>query len=366
MQDLNYAVKEKQTDEHNVIDEAIRDQAEVFPIIPGHSLTCQGYTVFSVPVGVLYRPSEAKIKNAQKKDYLGQAKLIAATDAKDGFTGFTGAEIKKASEPVRSPTTTTSPSMAGSNSAFATHQMVKTDLAKSKSTRGRARSDADISTTSDPTSKRDRFAQPFPVKQGGAAQMKQYLPPTPPSESDLIAAREERQMIRSRSQPATSTRMSTRTDRSSGSSDYTPPPRPRLNSVRDEEESSIRRTKSTRATPQMGRSMSRSQSRREPFRGRRRNNEDEEGVYDFYDDYYDEKSDSLAPTMPGRSATLRRMDTRTSRSRNSSTSRGGRSRNEDDDYGGVYSDEDDEFEMITPKRSEITKVFIVYREILIY
>lgn len=55
----------------------------------------KGYTVFSVPVGVIYRPSEAKIKNAQKKDYLGQAKLIAATDAKDGFTGFTGAEIKK-------------------------------------------------------------------------------------------------------------------------------------------------------------------------------------------------------------------------------------------------------------------------------
>lgn len=82
MQDLAYAAKEKQTDEHTVIDEAIRDQAE-------------GYTVFSVPVGVLYRPSDAKIKNAQKKDYLGQAKLIAATDAKDGFTGFTGAEIKK-------------------------------------------------------------------------------------------------------------------------------------------------------------------------------------------------------------------------------------------------------------------------------
>jgi hypothetical protein len=58
-------------------------------------LKIKGYTVFSVPVGVIYRPSEAKIKNAQKKDYLGQAKLIAATDAKDGFTGFTGAEIKK-------------------------------------------------------------------------------------------------------------------------------------------------------------------------------------------------------------------------------------------------------------------------------
>jgi hypothetical protein len=51
-------------------------------------------------VGVIYRPSDAKIKNAQKKDYLGQAKLIAATDAKDGFTGFTGAEIKKVCTPL--------------------------------------------------------------------------------------------------------------------------------------------------------------------------------------------------------------------------------------------------------------------------
>ena len=87
MQDLAYAAKEKQTDEHAVIEEAIRDQAE-------------GYTVFSVPVGVIYRPSDAKIKNAQKKDYLGQAKLIAATDAKDGFTGFTGAEIKRVIPPL--------------------------------------------------------------------------------------------------------------------------------------------------------------------------------------------------------------------------------------------------------------------------
>ena len=55
----------------------------------------KGYTVFSVPVGVIYRPSEAKIKNAKKRDYLGQAQLIAATEASDGFTGFTGAEIKK-------------------------------------------------------------------------------------------------------------------------------------------------------------------------------------------------------------------------------------------------------------------------------
>jgi hypothetical protein len=41
------------------------------------------------------------MKNAQKKDYLGQAKLIAATDARDGFTGFTGAEIKKVAPPAK-------------------------------------------------------------------------------------------------------------------------------------------------------------------------------------------------------------------------------------------------------------------------
>jgi hypothetical protein len=90
MQDLQYAQKEKQTPEHDVIEEAIRDNAT-------------GYTVFSVPVGVIFRISEDKIKNAQKKDYLGSAKLIAATDAKDEFTGFTGAEIKKVPPPFPIP-----------------------------------------------------------------------------------------------------------------------------------------------------------------------------------------------------------------------------------------------------------------------
>jgi hypothetical protein len=93
MKDLEFALKEKQTEEHTVIDEAIRDKAEVCSHL--YTSNRKAYTVFSVPVGVIYRPSEAKIKNAQKKDYLGEAKLIAATDARDGFTGFTGAEIKK-------------------------------------------------------------------------------------------------------------------------------------------------------------------------------------------------------------------------------------------------------------------------------
>jgi len=49
MEELEDAASQKATEEHSVIDEAIRDGGE-------------GYTVFSIPVGVLYRPSENKLK----------------------------------------------------------------------------------------------------------------------------------------------------------------------------------------------------------------------------------------------------------------------------------------------------------------
>ncbi|KIK68996.1 hypothetical protein GYMLUDRAFT_1001610 [Collybiopsis luxurians FD-317 M1] len=75
--DMQEAKKDKATDEHNVIDDAIADRGE-------------GYTVFSIPVGVLYRPSEKKLKNAVSKNYMGKAVLIAASDSRDAFTGFTG------------------------------------------------------------------------------------------------------------------------------------------------------------------------------------------------------------------------------------------------------------------------------------
>ncbi|CAK3920482.1 Neutrophil cytosol factor 2 [Lecanosticta acicola] len=67
MQDLIYATREKMVPDHDVIDEAIREQAE-------------GYTVFSIPVGVVYRPNEAKVKNLKTKDYLGRARLVAQQD----------------------------------------------------------------------------------------------------------------------------------------------------------------------------------------------------------------------------------------------------------------------------------------------
>ncbi|KAJ6558446.1 NADPH oxidase regulator NoxR [Mycena vulgaris] len=75
--DMEEAKRVKATDEHNVIDDAIQDRGE-------------GYTVFSIPVGVLYRPSEKKLNNAKTKDYMGKAKLIAASDSRDTTVGFSG------------------------------------------------------------------------------------------------------------------------------------------------------------------------------------------------------------------------------------------------------------------------------------
>ncbi|KAI9571706.1 hypothetical protein HD554DRAFT_2168957 [Boletus coccyginus] len=77
MVDMREASRIKVTDEHSVIDEAMRDRGE-------------GYTVFSIPVGVLYHPSQNKLKNSKSKDYLGKAKLVAASDSNDAFTEFTG------------------------------------------------------------------------------------------------------------------------------------------------------------------------------------------------------------------------------------------------------------------------------------
>jgi len=77
MLELQDAARQKATEEHNVIDEAIRDRGE-------------GYTVFSIPVGVLYRPSEMKLKNAKTRDFLGKAKLVATENPNEAYTTFSG------------------------------------------------------------------------------------------------------------------------------------------------------------------------------------------------------------------------------------------------------------------------------------
>ncbi|KAI5118279.1 hypothetical protein M0805_006020 [Coniferiporia weirii] len=82
LEDMQAARAEKATDEHNVIDDAITDRGE-------------GYTVFSIPVGVLYRPSENKLKNAKTKDYMGKAKLIATSSVEEAYTEFSGVTRKQ-------------------------------------------------------------------------------------------------------------------------------------------------------------------------------------------------------------------------------------------------------------------------------
>ncbi|KAI6125538.1 hypothetical protein EV401DRAFT_1080486 [Pisolithus croceorrhizus] len=73
MNDLEQAGKEKSTTEHEIIDHAIRDRGE-------------RYTIFSVPVGVLYRPPEQKLRNFRSKDYLGKVKLVVRSDVDDIHT----------------------------------------------------------------------------------------------------------------------------------------------------------------------------------------------------------------------------------------------------------------------------------------
>ncbi|KAG8530004.1 uncharacterized protein KY384_005486 [Bacidia gigantensis] len=65
--DLRYAAKEKETADHDVIDEAIQEGAEEF-------------TVFSIGVGIVYRPNSAKVKNLKTRDYLGKARVVAAAE----------------------------------------------------------------------------------------------------------------------------------------------------------------------------------------------------------------------------------------------------------------------------------------------
>ncbi|ELU38621.1 NADPH oxidase regulator NoxR [Rhizoctonia solani AG-1 IA] len=94
MQDLLAAQKEKSTPEHDVIDDAIREQGE-------------GYTVFSIPVGVLFRPNPNKIKNLKTKDYLGKARLISRDGSKyEAFDGVDPSELAFGRE--RPPLTATS------------------------------------------------------------------------------------------------------------------------------------------------------------------------------------------------------------------------------------------------------------------
>ncbi|ODV88473.1 hypothetical protein CANCADRAFT_4613 [Tortispora caseinolytica NRRL Y-17796] len=84
MNDLCYAQKEKVTQSHDVIDEAITEQGE-------------GYTVFSVPTGVIYRPAELKVRNLAPKDFIGRSKSLAGSPKLNGASINRSASIAASS-----------------------------------------------------------------------------------------------------------------------------------------------------------------------------------------------------------------------------------------------------------------------------
>lgn len=87
LQDLQEASRDKAIDDHKVIDEAIRDRGEgymVFSVVRSYSSHPPPPFVVSLtnhfkPVGVLYRPSEKKLKNAAQRDFLGKPVRTVAT-----------------------------------------------------------------------------------------------------------------------------------------------------------------------------------------------------------------------------------------------------------------------------------------------
>lgn len=61
--DLYFAQKAKMTEEHSVVDQAIRDRGE-------------GYSVYSIPPGILFRPPEYKVQQLRGGGYTGTATCI--------------------------------------------------------------------------------------------------------------------------------------------------------------------------------------------------------------------------------------------------------------------------------------------------
>ncbi|KAF3064727.1 Neutrophil cytosol factor 2 [Daldinia childiae] len=220
LQDLNFAVKEKVVEDHNVIDEAIREEAE-------------GYTVFSIPVGVVYRPNEAKVRNLKTKDYLGKARLVAASDRANAFTGFAGSEIKNAGRAAEKD------DRPADNISFAATNLVKPGLQSRRQ-------------QSEPPAGRNAF------------------PPTPPPENDKPAAMTRAASVRNGPKPMPA-RLNIPEPSKSNRYD-------KMNSPRSERKAPSRSASEMRSPP-------RSFSRAEQPRMRRSRNEDDgypEDVYDMY------------------------------------------------------------------------------------
>ncbi|EDU51096.1 NADPH oxidase regulator [Pyrenophora tritici-repentis] len=296
LQDLSFAAKEKVVPDHDVIDEAIREEAD-------------GYTVFSIPVGIVYRPNEAKVKNLKTKDYLGKARLVAASDRANAFTGFAGAEMKKGGQAATDDRTEDKISYAATN-------LVKPEL------QSRARQQ------SEPPMNRNMF------------------PPTPPPETDRRGGERGSGGRAADAAPSNAPMSRAQSVRGGG-----PKPQPlnlgraAFDPPRDEpprrqptQRSASERPPPTRSESQRDRGdrSDRSQrgSQRERERSRRRGSDE-----DILDDYYE--NDPYPPSRGSRGA-----NTRSKQARRPAYIE----EEEEDDYDG--SDLDDaEFEMMSRSKS---------------
>ncbi|KAK3374873.1 hypothetical protein B0H63DRAFT_258607 [Podospora didyma] len=285
MQDLNYASKEKLPGkDHDVIDEAIKEEA-------------QGYTVFSIPVGVVYRPNEAKVRNLKPKDYLGKARLVAASDRGNAFTGFAGSEIKSiglGGSEVKDDRPTESLSFAATN-------LVKPGLQSRRQ-------------QSEPPSSRNVF------------------PPTPPPENDKPAQMSRGQSIRNGPKPVPS-KLNLENTRGNDRYEKTSP-------------DDYQRPRPARAASASAAGPSRGYSQRDGP-GRRRDDDDDAYNDDFYDMY---QTNSGNGNNGG---------SRSSRGQKSSRS-GGRDRYiEEEDEGSDYDDasfDEGDFEMVSNRRPGVNSV----------
>jgi len=66
----------------------------------------------------VYRPNEAKVRNLKTKDYLGKARLVAASDRANAFTGFAGSEIKNVCGWIEESLTSFNPHLLPFSSPF--------------------------------------------------------------------------------------------------------------------------------------------------------------------------------------------------------------------------------------------------------
>jgi hypothetical protein len=250
-------------------------------------------------VGVVYRPNEAKVRNLQQKDYLGKARLVAASDRNNAFTGFAGTEMSKAVSGPYQP-------------------LFQSTLLTSKKITSEAKDDRPAESLS--------FAASNLVKPGLQSRRQQseppnnrnVFPPTPPPENDKPAPMSRGQSVRNGPKPIPS-RLNLEKVRSNERYEKTSP-----------DDGRPRPTRSASAAPARG------FSQRDPPPRRRRDEEEDAYPDDVYDMYGGGGG---------------------SRSSRSQKSAAGRTREryieEEDEEGSDYDDasfDEGEFEMVSNRR----------------